>query len=153
MKEIIPIITKLKKKRNPLSIKLKMSLASEQKYILILCLSNLCMLLGQQTCSQEATFVLHIFQSTQEGRGAEKEMHALWVSLKDNVKCGNKINDVIKQPAKCGKGSCYAPAKEKMDEYNRPLMETTTSQVVSRPCNTLVRLHGKLLSCTLLLFL
>lgn len=85
--------------------------------------------------------MLHIFHSTQGGRGAKKEMHALWVSLKDNVKCGNKINDVVKQQTKCGKGSGYVSEKEKMNEYNKPIMETPTSQVVSRPSNTLVRLH------------
>ncbi|KAH1092669.1 hypothetical protein GLYMA_14G016100v4 [Glycine max] len=69
-------------------------------------------------------------------------MHAMWVSLKDNVKCGNKLNDVIKQQTKCGKGSGYVAEKEKMNGYNRPLMETpTTSLVVSRPSNTLGRLH------------
>ncbi|XP_020206543.1 uncharacterized protein LOC109791641 [Cajanus cajan] len=67
-------------------------------------------------------------------------MHALWVSLKDNVKCGNKLNDVIKQQTKCGKGSGYSE-KEKMNGYNRPLTETPTGLIVSRPSNSLVRLH------------
>ncbi|KAL9316720.1 hypothetical protein ACSQ67_017721 [Phaseolus vulgaris] len=68
-------------------------------------------------------------------------MHALWVSLKDNVKCGNKINDVIKQQTKCSKGSGCVSEWEKMNGYNRPLMPTPTTLVVSRPSNTLTRLH------------
>ncbi|BAT80631.1 hypothetical protein LR48_Vigan785s001400 [Vigna angularis] len=68
-------------------------------------------------------------------------MHALWVSLKDNVKCGNKINDVIKQQTKCSKGSGCVSEWEKTNSYNRSLMQTPTSPVVSRPSNTLGRLH------------
>ncbi|TKY57374.1 hypothetical protein E2542_SST21822 [Spatholobus suberectus] len=68
-------------------------------------------------------------------------MHALWVSLKDTVKCGNKLNDVIKQQTKCSKGSSHVSEKKKMNGYNRPPIETPTSVVVSRPSNTLVRLH------------
>jgi len=73
-------------------------------------------------------------------------MHALWVSLKDNVKCGNKINDVIKQQTKCSKGSGCVSEWEKTSEDNRPLMQTPTTLEVSRPSNSLARLHGKLLS-------
>lgn len=97
-------------------------------------------------------FCGHIFHSTQGRRGAKNKMHALWVSLKDNVKCGNKINDVIKQQTKCSKGSGCVSEWEKMNGYNRPLMQTPTTLVVSRPSNTLARLHGKLPSCMLLLF-
>ncbi|XP_027368609.1 uncharacterized protein LOC113874588 [Abrus precatorius] len=68
-------------------------------------------------------------------------MHALWVSLKDNVKCGNKLTDVVRQQPKCNKGSNYVSEKEKMNRYNSPPMETTTRLLVSRPSNTLVRLH------------
>ncbi|KAL2316674.1 hypothetical protein Fmac_030550 [Flemingia macrophylla] len=68
-------------------------------------------------------------------------MHALWISLKDNVKCGNKLNDVIKQQSKCGKGSGYVSEKKKMNGCNKLLMETPTSLGVPRPSNTLVRLH------------
>ncbi|XP_061375663.1 uncharacterized protein LOC133317789 [Gastrolobium bilobum] len=68
-------------------------------------------------------------------------MHALWVSLKDNVKCGNKFTDVIRQPTKCSKGCNYVSEKEKMNGDNGPLMETHASLVVSRPSKPLARLH------------
>lgn len=71
-------------------------------------------------------------------------MHALWVSLKDNVKCGTKLTDVIRQPAKWGKGSICVSEKEKMNGENCPPMETPAGIVVPRPNNTLARLHGKL---------
>ncbi|KAK7276916.1 hypothetical protein RIF29_18065 [Crotalaria pallida] len=68
-------------------------------------------------------------------------MHAWWISLKDNVKCGNKLTDVIRHQRKCVKGSSNISEKEKMDSDNGPLMETPTSQVVSRPSSTLAQLH------------
>ncbi|KAK7299963.1 hypothetical protein RJT34_10794 [Clitoria ternatea] len=77
-------------------------------------------------------------------------MHALWVSLKDNVKCGNKLTDVIRQQPKCSKGGSYILEKEKMQGDSSPLLETPTSVVVSRPrtsvvvsrpSNTLGRIH------------
>ena len=136
----------------PICIKLKMSLVN--KNVLSFFVPQICACYrDNKLVHKEPFFFVHVFQSTQGGRGTKKEMHAMWVSLKDNVKCGNKLNDVIKQQTKCGKGSGYVAEKEKMNGYNRPLMETpTTSLVVSRPSNTLGRLHGKLLSCMLLLF-
>ncbi|MED6150580.1 hypothetical protein PIB30_073688 [Stylosanthes scabra] len=75
-------------------------------------------------------------------------MQALWVSLKDNVKCGSKLSDVIRQqPPKCGKGSsiCVSEKEKKINEYNNdhndPPLETPPSIVVSRPNNSLARLH------------
>lgn len=73
--------------------------------------------------------------------------------MKDNVKCGNKLTDVIRHPAKCVKGSSFVSEKEKMNEEEEeeedngtPPMETPPSSLlVSRPSNTLARLHGKLL--------
>ncbi|MED6205559.1 hypothetical protein PIB30_018732 [Stylosanthes scabra] len=73
-------------------------------------------------------------------------MQALWVSLKDNVKCGSKLSDVIRQPPKCGKGStiCVSEKEKKINEdidHNDPPLETPPTIVVSRPNNTLARLH------------
>ncbi|KAL1307370.1 hypothetical protein HN51_049324 [Arachis hypogaea] len=72
-------------------------------------------------------------------------MQALWVSLKDNVKCGSKLSDVIRQPPKCGKGSFCVSEKEKKingdKDHNDPPLETPPSIVLSRPNNTLARLH------------
>jgi len=76
-------------------------------------------------------------------------MQALWLSLKDNVKCGNKLTDVIRQAPKFGKGSSYVLQKEnkmnKEDEDNAPLMEITARLVFSKPNNTQARLFGKVI--------
>ncbi|XP_019460551.1 PREDICTED: uncharacterized protein LOC109360258 [Lupinus angustifolius] len=68
-------------------------------------------------------------------------MNAWWMNLKDNVKCGNKLTDVIRHPKKYGKGSSYVSEKRKMGRNSGALMETHVSQVVSRPSNTLAQLH------------
>jgi len=78
-------------------------------------------------------------------------MQALWLSLKENVKCGNKLTDVIRKPPKFGKGgSSYVRQKEnKMnkedEEDNTLLMETPARLVFSKPNNTQARLFGKVI--------
>ncbi|CAK8538893.1 unnamed protein product [Lathyrus sativus] len=75
-------------------------------------------------------------------------MQRLWLSLKDNVKCGNKITDVIKLPPKFGKGSSFLLQKEekinKQDEEEEesfPFMKTPARLVLSKPNNTHARLY------------
>jgi hypothetical protein len=88
-----------------------------------------------------------------EPRGIEKKMQALWLSLKDNVKCGNKLTDVIRMPPKFGKGrSSYVLGKEdkfnneeeEEEEDNVPFMKTPARLAFSMPNNKQARLYGKL---------
>lgn len=86
-------------------------------------------------------------------RTREREMQAFWLSLKDNVKCGNKITDVIKLPPKFGKGSSFVLQKkekinkqDEQEEESFPFMKTPArSLVVSKPNNAQARLYGKTL--------
>jgi hypothetical protein len=86
-----------------------------------------------------------------EPREIEKKMQALWLSLKDNVKCGNKLTDVIiRMPPKFGKGSSYVSEKEdkfnneEEEEDNVPFMKTPARLAFSMPNNKQARLYGKL---------
>ncbi|KAL5101222.1 hypothetical protein RYX36_005549 [Vicia faba] len=73
-------------------------------------------------------------------------MQALWLSLKDNVKCGNKLTDVIKLPPKFGKGNSFVLQKEEKinkdeEEESFPFMKTPARILVSKPNNTQARLY------------
>ncbi|WJX64889.1 hypothetical protein P8452_49616 [Trifolium repens] len=76
-------------------------------------------------------------------------MQALWLSLKDNVKCGNKLTDVIiRMPPKFGKGSSYVSEKEdkfnneeEEEEDNVPFMKTPARLAFSMPNNKQARLY------------
>ncbi|XP_058742891.1 uncharacterized protein LOC131615753 isoform X2 [Vicia villosa] len=74
-------------------------------------------------------------------------MQALWLSLKDNVKCGKKLTDVIKLPPKFGKGNSFVIQKEEKinkqdeEEENFPFMKTPARLLLSKAHNTQARLY------------
>ncbi|GAU22972.1 hypothetical protein TSUD_247160 [Trifolium subterraneum] len=76
-------------------------------------------------------------------------MQALWLFFKENIKCGNKLNDVLWRPQKFGKRSSYVPEKKDKlnkkedEEDNVPFMKTPTRLDVSMEDNTQGRLYGK----------
>jgi hypothetical protein len=76
-------------------------------------------------------------------------MQALWLFLKENVKCGNKLNDVLWRPQKFGNRSSYVlEKKDKLkktedEEDSVPFMKTPTRLADSMLNNTQARLYGK----------
>ncbi|KAI4307909.1 hypothetical protein L6164_031036 [Bauhinia variegata] len=68
-------------------------------------------------------------------------MNAFWVSLKENVRCGTKLTDVVRITAKCRTESDDISEKENMTRENGHPMNPPASLVISRRSNVQPRLQ------------